>query len=125
VREGRPFISWRSRCLSLWKISFAARTFSSNAPAICGAIFDAANNASELSQLEARVSAPDFWKDQAEAQKVLKRRRRLTDDLELRNSVVQKLDDLGVLIEWAGQGEDVSGELQRALDTLERDVVMA
>jgi peptide chain release factor 2 len=49
----------------------------------------------------------------------------LTDDLELRNSVVQKLDDLGVLVEWAEQGEEVSGDLQRALDALEREVEIA
>ena len=78
-----------------------------------------------MNQLEARVSAPDFWKDQAEAQKILKRRRRLTDDLELRNSVVQKLDDLGVLVEWAEQGEEVTGDLERALDALEKEVEMA
>ena len=49
----------------------------------------------------------------------------MTDDLELRNSVVQKLDDLGVLVEWAEQGEDVSGDLQRAIDALEREVDIA
>jgi peptide chain release factor 2 len=49
----------------------------------------------------------------------------LTDDLELRSSVVQKLDDLGVLVEWAEQGEDVSGDLQRAIDALEREVDIA
>jgi peptide chain release factor 2 len=49
----------------------------------------------------------------------------LTDDLELRNSVVQKLDDLGVLVEWAEQGEEVSGDLQRAIDALEREVDLA
>ena len=49
----------------------------------------------------------------------------MTDDLELRTSVVQKLDDLGVLVEWAEQGEDVSGDLQRALDALEREVDIA
>ncbi len=94
-------------------------------PATCGAIFDAARTAPELTQLEARISAPDFWKDQADAQKTLKRRRRLTDERELRHSVVQKLEDLGVLVEWAEQGEDVSADLQRALDALEQEVEIA
>ena len=35
---------------------------------------------------------------------------------------MQKLDDLGVLVEWAEQGEDVSAELLRALDALEKQV---
>jgi peptide chain release factor 2 len=91
----------------------------------CGAIFDAADPASELRALDARAGAADFWKDQAEAQKTLQRRRRLTEEIELRNSIVRKLDDLGVLLEWAEQGEDVSADLQRALDALEEEVEAA
>jgi len=94
-------------------------------PGICGAIFDAADSSKELTAIEARVSAPDFWKDQAEAQKTLQRRRRLTDELALRDSLVKKLDDLGVLLEWAEQGEDVAPDLQRALDALETEVEAA
>jgi peptide chain release factor 2 len=90
-----------------------------------GAIFDAANASSELTALETRIAAPDFWKDQTEAQKTLQRRRRLTDELELRNSLVRKLDDLSVLLEWAEQGEDVSADLQRGLDGLETEVEAA
>jgi peptide chain release factor 2 len=94
-------------------------------PGTCGAIFDSAHSASELAELETRVAAPDFWKDQAEAQKALQRRRRITDDLELRDSLVKKLDDLGVLLEWAEQGEDVSADLHRALEALEGEVETA
>ncbi len=36
--------------------------------------------------------------------------------------MVRKLDDLGVLIEWAEQDEDVSAELQRAIEALEEQV---
>jgi len=94
-------------------------------PETCGAIFDASNTTRELTEIEARVAAPDFWKDQGEAQKILKRRRRLTDELELRNAVVRKLDDVGVLVEWAEQGEDVSRDLERGLEALEKDVELA
>jgi peptide chain release factor 2 len=91
----------------------------------CGAIFDSAHSPRELTELEARISAADFWKDQAEAQKALQRRRRITDDLELRDSLARKLDDLGVLLEWAEQGEDVAADLERSLDTLESEVEKA
>ncbi len=37
----------------------------------------------ELGRLDARAAADDFWKDQAEAQKVLQRRRRLEQDRDL------------------------------------------
>jgi peptide chain release factor 2 len=39
--------------------------------------------------------------------------------------LVKKIDDLGVLLEWAEQGEDVSADLQPALDNLEREVESA
>jgi len=40
---------------------------------ICGAIFEAARPDEELTRLETKAAAPDFWKDQAEAQKILQR----------------------------------------------------
>ncbi len=87
-----------------------------------GAIFDAAHPASELERLEAAISAPDFWKDQQQAQRSLQRRRRLSEDLELRDALAAKLDDLGVLIEWAEAGEDVASDLGRALEALDVQV---
>ena len=75
-----------------------------------------------MSQLEQKIAAPNFWDNQAEAQKTLQRQRRLAEDLELRDSLAKKIDDLGVLIEWAQQGEDVTADFQRALDALEAEV---
>ena len=85
-------------------------------PLICGAIFDAARPADELAKLEERVADPDFWKDQAGAQKVLQRRRRLEEDRELAEALQKRLDDLNVLAEWVEAGEPVGDEFVRALD---------
>jgi peptide chain release factor 2 len=71
------------------------------------------------------VAAADFWQNQAEAQKLLQRRSRLSDEVDLRNSLVGKLDDLGVLLEWAEQGEDVGADLQRSIEALEAEVEAA
>ncbi len=87
-------------------------------PQTCGAIFDAARPSTELAKLEERVAAPDFWKDQASAQKLLQRRRRLEEDVQLSQSLQRKLDDLHVLVEWAESGEPVGDDLGRALDEL-------
>jgi peptide chain release factor 2 len=38
---------------------------------------------------------------------------------------VGKLDDLGVLLEWAGQGEDVAADLQRSIEALDAEVEAA
>jgi peptide chain release factor 2 len=78
-----------------------------------------------LSRLESRTAEPDFWKDQAEAQKVLQRRRRLEEEVGLAASLKRRNEDLGVLVEWAEAGEDVSGDLAKGLDDLEREVETA
>ncbi|MGE5244627.1 MAG: peptide chain release factor 2 [Betaproteobacteria bacterium] len=83
---------------------------------------EAARPREELTRLEARAAAPDFWKDQAEAQKVLQRRRRLEQDRDLVDSLRQKSDDLAVLAEWAQAGEPVEAELAQALDVLDQEV---
>src|SRR4030095_11283973 len=61
-------------------------------------------------------------KDQASAQKVLQRRRRLEDDRTMAASLRRQTDDLGVLLDWARQGEDVGADLDRGLDAYAKDV---
>jgi peptide chain release factor 2 len=95
------------------------------APPISGGVFDEARLESELRALEPQLAAPDFWKDQAAAQKVLQRRRRLEDDKTLATSLRKQADDLGVLVDWAKQGEDVTADLAKGLDTYARDLQAA
>jgi len=71
------------------------------------------------------MSAADFWNNQAEAQKVLQRQRRLEEDRNLRDSLRRRGDDLAVLVEWASAGEDVTSDLARGLDELESEVEAA
>jgi len=88
----------------------------------CGGGFDEARLTRELTELETQVSSPDFWKDQAVAQKTLQRRRRLEDDRTLAESLRKQTDDVAVLLDWAKQGEDVAADLEKALDAYNRDV---
>jgi peptide chain release factor 2 len=89
---------------------------------ICVAIFEASRPDEELTRIEARAASPDFWKDQAEAQKILQRRRRLEQDRDLIRSLTTRTGDLSVLLEWADAGESVDGELTQALDSLDQEV---
>ena len=90
-----------------------------------GGIFEASGPRDEVEKLESLVSQPDFWKDQAEAQRLLQRRRRLQDDVDLIESLAKQEADLAVLVEWAGAGEDVSADLESGLDRLEAQVEAA
>ncbi|MEZ5290516.1 MAG: peptide chain release factor 2 [Vicinamibacterales bacterium] len=86
---------------------------------------DRATATDELATLEARIADPGFWNNPQDAQKALQRRRRLADDVDLRDSLTRRVDDLGVLLEWAGGGEDVGADLARGLDELEDQVEAA
>jgi peptide chain release factor 2 len=91
-------------------------------PPICGAIFEVARPQEELTRLEARAASPDFWKDQAEAQKVQQRRKGLEQDRDLIASLRKKSDDLAVLVEWSEAGEAVDAEFSQALESLDQEV---
>jgi len=91
----------------------------------CGGVFDETRLGRELTDLETQIATPDFWKDQASAQKTLQRRRRLESQRLLSESLRKQTDDLTVLLDWAKQGEDVSAELAPALEKYSRDVQAA
>jgi peptide chain release factor 2 len=90
-----------------------------------GGIFEGARLDQQLAEVEQRINAPGFWSNQDEAQKVMQRRRRLEEDKGLLASLQRRADDLGVLIEWANAGEEVGGDLSRALDELAQEVEAA
>ena len=72
--------------------------------------------------MEQQAADPTFWNEQDVAQEVLQRRRRLQEDLDLADSIGNRIEDLAVLIEWAGQGEDVLQDLLTALNGLQTEV---
>ena len=90
-----------------------------------GGTFEGARLDEQLSELEQRIADPGFWNRQAEAQEVMQKRRRLEEDRSLRDSLRRRLDDLSVLIEWHGGGEDVDADFARGLDELQVEVEAA
>jgi peptide chain release factor 2 len=84
----------------------------------CGGIFEAARLDEQLGDIEKHIAAPNFWSNQAEAQKVMQRRRRIDEDIALLQSLKRRTDDLDVLVDWAKGGEDVLADLERGLDEL-------
>ena len=61
------------------------------------------------------MAGADFWKDQRQAQKVQKRRKRIEADLELLKRLRQQEDDARVLAEWHAGGEPVEADFEQAL----------
>lgn len=88
----------------------------------CGGGFDETRLNRELSELEAQISTPDFWNNQANAQAVMQKRRRLDEERQLAEALRRQIDDIGVLFDWARQGEDVATDLTRGLEAFQADV---
>src|SRR5262245_14885363 len=65
------------------------------------------------------MAEPDFWNDQATAQKLLQRRKRIETDIELLKTLRRQEDDARVLAEWLESGEDVASDFKAALGPLE------
>jgi peptide chain release factor 2 len=53
---------------------------------------------------------------------MLRRRQRVAEDVDLRNSLARRMDDIAVLVEWAQAGEDVTQDFEKALDALDAEV---
>ncbi|MFN8091459.1 MAG: peptide chain release factor 2 [Vicinamibacteria bacterium] len=79
----------------------------------------------ELASLEQKMADPAFWGDQAAAQKVMQRRKRIEADLDLLKRLRTQEDDAKVLVDWVEAGEDVEKDLPPALDALEKTLETA
>lgn len=62
----------------------------------------------EIQALEDQMSAPDFWNDVDNANKLSQRSRQLQNKLERYNKLKSRFDDLGALIEMAEEEKDDS-----------------
>jgi peptide chain release factor 2 len=97
-------------------------TNSPRGPRTSAAIFDHARLSQELQALETRLTAPEFWSNQKEAQQVLQRRKRIEGDLDLLKRLKAQEDDARVLVEWRAAGEPVEKELKEGLSALSATV---
>src|SRR5215210_510590 len=90
-----------------------------------GGFFDVASKRAELQRLEELASAPEFWSDQEEAQKVLQQRSRIERVVKRQESFESGVADAEVLFEFAFEDEGSAKELREVVARLETDVAAA
>ncbi|MBI4873455.1 MAG: peptide chain release factor 2 [Acidobacteria bacterium] len=69
----------------------------------------------QLAKLEERISAPDFWNNQEQSQKLMQERKRLEESINHYRLVAATVSDLDTLFELGREGEDVCAELEREM----------
>jgi peptide chain release factor 2 len=90
----------------------------------CGVIFDAPQNGERLKTLEARISQPDFWNKQEEAQSVLRERKRAEEQIAADAKLTTIAGDIETYIGLA-QEETNAGQREELLRDLDRELTNA
>ena len=87
-----------------------------------GGFFDAPAKRKELENLEMQISAPDFWDDSEQAQKIVQQRSRIEKALTGQQKFETAVSDAEVLFEFAESDENSANELQDLIAKLETEV---
>lgn len=87
--------------------------------------FDAPTKRFKLEKLEAKISAPEFWNDSAQAQKIVQERSRIERVLEGQKKFETAVSDAEVLFEFAETDKDSANELYDLIVNLETEVDVA
>src|SRR6266498_1066447 len=90
-----------------------------------GGFFDVAAGREELKRIEGAASSPDFWSDQAAAQKLLQKRTVLEKKIQRQEQFESEIADAGVLFEFAEEDEESLKELRTLIERLEHEISVA
>ena len=77
-----------------------------------GGFFDVAAGRKELARIESEASSPEFWNDQAAAQKLLQKRTVLEKKIQRQEQFEAEISDAAVLVEFAEDDEEMFKELR-------------
>ena len=98
-----------------------------------GGLFDVEGKQEEIQALEHKVAAPDFWNDQALAQRTMKQVAALKAPIEQLTGLVRRVEDLTVMISLAEEAADrellaeatrEGGALEQAIHQFELQVLL-
>lgn len=87
-----------------------------------GGFFDADAKRRQLDELEAKISAPDFWNNSDAAQKIVQQRSRLEKALQQQENFETGVSDAEVLFEFATDDPNSLKDLEGLIARLEKQV---
>jgi peptide chain release factor 2 len=106
------------------KIYSGSRKNSSSASNLCGAIFDVARSRETIASLEKKISQPDFWQDQEQAQKVMQQRKAAEAVLSSDTKLATMASDIDTYFHMAEEEKD-SAQRDALLKEIEREMAAA
>lgn len=75
-----------------------------------------------MAEVEKQVADPNLWSNPEKSQAVMRERKRLEEVLATEADLVRRGDDINAYFELAHEGEDVSADLRREIDSLRKVV---
>jgi len=88
---------------------------------LCGAIFDVARSRETVAALEAKTSAPDFWQDQEQAQRILQQRKVAEEIVASDSKLAAMVSDIETYFSLAHEETDVA-QRDSLLADIEREI---
>jgi peptide chain release factor 2 len=82
--------------------------------------FDLEDKKSELASIDSKLSSPEVWKDRSLSQTLQQKKKRLEKSLAYHLKIEVKKEELEVLLELAGEGENIEAELKQAFSDFSR-----
>lgn len=77
--------------------------------------FDLPHKKSELQKIEEQLASPEIWKDQDNLQSLQKNKKALERDIHLFSRILERKEELEVLVELTEEGENVQEEIMNNL----------
>jgi peptide chain release factor 2 len=90
----------------------------------CGAIFDVARSRETIASLEKKISQPDFWQDQEQAQKVMQQRKSAEAVLSSDTKLATMASDIDTYFHLAEEEKDTA-QRDSLLKEIEREMAAA
>ncbi|HEX2695912.1 MAG TPA: peptide chain release factor 2 [Acidobacteriota bacterium] len=87
--------------------------------------FDLDRKRAELDSLNAQLASPEVWQDQKRSRSLQQSKKRLAHEVQDYERIRGKKEDLEVLLELAGEGENVAADVAAALSGLEKELAEA
>jgi peptide chain release factor 2 len=87
--------------------------------------FDLSHKKSELGIIQKDLSTPETWQNQKKSQALQQKKKTLEKDIQFFSQINEKKEELEVLMELAGEGENVVEEIKRSLLAFETQLARA
>lgn len=88
----------------------------------CEAFFDLDKKKKDLEALDKELSSPDIWEDQKKIQSLQQQKKSLERDINVDTRIIERKEELEVLLELIEEGENVEGDLSTTVSAFDQEL---